>query len=384
MTTNAMNKGYPMKKYLFIILLSIVSCRNTTNNVSKIAEGQLVLNFEAQPASVFFSDRIFGKIEMTPLETADNCLVGREPIELLLDQQHYFIKDNQQQVIFRFDRAGIFINSIGSRGMGPEEYSGIYDFDIDPTTNLVEILAPAGILLRYDYNGRFVFKQKYNESMLSFIKTGVDYWFFTEQITGNERLMKVSEDGTVIAKFLPAKTSWMAFLEKNFERCGDIISFKDIFSQTVYRITEDGPVKTTVFDFGKYTIPDRLYNLEMADAFNELENRNYAVIFKYLENERFVYLYFVIIPKTDSPNDEYLWLVNKKTGNSVMQKFSPADPLFEMLGGAKALTADKELVFMADAQLLKACADPFFKNSIADSLPDDSNPVIISLQINDF
>ena len=117
------------------------------NNVNQNAEGQLVLNFEAQSTSVFFSDRIFGKIEMTPLETADNCLVGREPIELLSDEHHYFIKDNQQQVIFRFDRAGIFINSIGSRGMGPEEYSGIYDFDIDSATNLVEILALAGQLL---------------------------------------------------------------------------------------------------------------------------------------------------------------------------------------------------------------------------------------------
>jgi len=69
-----------------------------------------------------------------------------------------------------------------------------------------------------------------------------------------------------------------------------------------------------------------------------------------------------------------------------MQKFLPDDPLFEMLGGAKALTADNELVFMADAQLLKTCADPFFKNAdiIADALPDDSNPVIISLVINDF
>ena len=374
-----------MKKYLlFIILLSIVSCQNTTNNVSQNAEGQLILNFEAQSTSNFFTDRIFGKVELTPLETADNCLIGREPIELLLDQNHYFIKDNQQQVIFRFDRAGKFINSIGSRGMGPREYSRIYDFDIDPTANLIEILAPAGILLRYNYNGSFVSKQNYDQSLLSFIKTGTDYWFYTEQTTGNERLMKVSEDGTVIAKFLPAKTNWMPYIEKKLIRCGEIISCKDIFSQTVYRITEDGPVETRVFDFGKYQIPERVYNMDMSDAFNELEDRDYAVIIKYLENKRFVYLYFEIIPKTDSPNDEYLWLVNKKTGNSVMQKFLPDDLLFEMIGSAKALTADNELVFMADAQLLKACADPFFKNSIANALPDDSNPVIITLPINDF
>ena len=376
-----------MKKFLFILIpLFIVSCRNTRNTKDNNTEGQLVLIFEAQSKSVFFSGRTFGKIEMTPLETADNCLVGREPIELLLDQNHYFIKDNQQKVIFRFDRAGKFINSIGSRGMGPGEYSGIYDFDIDPAANLVEILAPAGIMLRFDYAGRFISKQNYDESLLSFIKTGVDYWFYTEQIRGNEHLMKISENGKVMAKFLPAKTNWMPYIEKKLARCGEIISCKDIFSQTAYRITDDGPVETTIIDFGKYSIPDRVYNLEMADAFNELENRDYALIFNYLENEQFVYLYFVIIPETDSPNDDYLWLVNKKTGNSVMQKFLPDNPIFKMLGGAKALTADNELVFMADAQMLKACADPFFYNvnGIGESLSDDSNPVIITLNINDF
>ena len=204
-----------MKKFLFILIpLFIVSCRNTRNTKDNNTEGQLVLIFEAQSKSVFFSGRTFGKIEMTPLETADNCLVGREPIELLLDQNHYFIKDNQQKVIFRFDRAGKFINSIGSRGMGPGEYAGIYDFDIDPAANLVEILAPAGIMLRFDYAGRFISKQNYDESLLSFIKTGVDYWFYTEQIRGNEHLMKISENGTVMAKFLPAKTNWMPFIEK--------------------------------------------------------------------------------------------------------------------------------------------------------------------------
>ena len=185
-----------MKKFLFILLF-IVSCRNTTNNVNKNADGQLVLNFEAQSTSIFFSDKIFGKTEMIPLETADNCLVGREPVVLLLDDHHYFIKDAQQEIIFRFNKTGKFINSIGSRGMGPEEYSRIYDFEIDPMANTVEILASRGQMLRYGYDGKFMSTQNHDSFLNSFIKTGINYWLFTPyQKTGDNCLKKIFEDGT--------------------------------------------------------------------------------------------------------------------------------------------------------------------------------------------
>ena len=373
-----------MKHFTVFIVLTffLVSCRNAKDK----SEGQLVLNFEAQTPSTFFSNNLFGKVELIPLETKDDCLVGREPVALLFDNHHFFIKDDQQEIIFRFDRTGKFINTIGQRGMGPEEYSAIYDLYIDTVATVVEIVAQSGQMMRYDYDGKFISKQNYDESLLSFIKTGNHYWFYTHQITGDDRLMKVSGDGTVIAKFLPSKTNWMPVIVTNyFDQCGDWITWKDMFSHTVFRITDEGPVETTVIDFGKHAIPERLYKMDMRDAIQELNSKDYAGIFKYLENDQFIYLFFFIVGIRDLPNDHYHWIVNKKTGNSVLHKLLPDshtsdDNLFR---GAKALTADNKLIFMMSTQMLN---DPFFSNadSIKSSLTEESNPVIVILQVNDF
>jgi hypothetical protein len=49
-----------------ILLLLLVSCGNVKNKDGKSPEGQLVLVFDEQSSSSFFSGSVFGKVEMTP------------------------------------------------------------------------------------------------------------------------------------------------------------------------------------------------------------------------------------------------------------------------------------------------------------------------------
>ena len=369
------------------LLLLVVSCGNRENNVVKIEDGQLTLVFYEQSTSSFFSDRIFGEIEMSLLETTDNCIVGRNP-DLKIDDHHYFIRDYQQYFFFRFDRSGKFINKIGSRGGGPGEYSEINDFDIDPETNTLEVLTMDGQIMKYNYDGTFLSSTKFGEDITAFIKTGDIYWINlgTSKLAHDGRLLKVSKDGTVIEKYLPLETEWPLIIDLSFSRSGNIINFKENFNHTMYRITDNGPVATTIIDFGNYDIPKSLFNMDFRAGIDELRRKGYAGIDVYLENNKFVYIHFRVIQGTDGAG--YYWLVNKNTGNSVMQKFTVDDPLFVMMEmeGAKILTHDNELVFIANAQMLRECADPFFNSAafFKDSLSDDSNPIILSLKINDF
>ena len=374
-----------MKRILSFVVLSLffAACKNIHNN----AEGPLLLTFENHPLSSLFSDKIFGKIEMTPLETTDDCLVGAWP-QLLLDGHYFFVYDPHQQVILRFDKSGSFMNRIGQRGRGPGEYSYINDFHIDPLSNLVELLESGGQIMRYHYNGAFLSSQHYDVNSYSFIKTGSAYWFNLgiRALSEEGRLVKISEDGTVIEHFLPVRTDWrIPFTDWNFTQCGERISFKDPLDHTVYRITDEGPVETAVIDFGKYAIHRDAYDRDLTDVYEEMNERGWAAIYKFLENDQFVYSLFRV-EQDFEPIAFYHWLFNKKTGNSVLQKLLPNDPLYEMIEGAKGLTANNELVFMAHTYLLKDCTDPFF-NSVyinRDALSEESNPIIVSLKIKDF
>ena len=376
--------------YYAIFLLLIISCGNVKNKVRENTNGQLALVFNEQSSSTFFSDRIFGKVEMIPLETTDDCLIGRNP-ELLLDDHYFFICERQQQTVLRFDKSGKFINRIGRRGGGPGEFQGeIADFDIDPLIHSVEILASGGQILRYNYDGTFISSQNMDGFPQAFIKTGTFYWvnLGVSKLISDGRLLKISEDGTVIEKFLPLETDWFGFMDKNFTRCGDIISFKEAFNHTVYRITDDGPAETAVIDFGRYAFPQNMYGRNQFSVIDELNNKGWASIYRFLENERFVYLSFIVQQKGMDGIDGYFchWLVNKNMGSSVLQIVMPDNQLFEMIDRSIQLTVGNDLVFMVNAQMLKECSDPFFnsENINKSSLSEESNPVIVKLKIYDF
>ena len=92
-----------MKQILFytILILLLTSCGNVKNKIEVTPEEPTVLVFKEQSSDSFFSDKIFGKMEVTPLETNEKCLVG-DSYELLSDNRQFFIFDRQQRIIYRF------------------------------------------------------------------------------------------------------------------------------------------------------------------------------------------------------------------------------------------------------------------------------------------
>ena len=377
-------KGEKILKFILLFAffsLFVTSCQNSNNKAVKIENGLLMLNFKTQSESTVFSDRIFGKVEMTLLETDDNYLVGGYP-DLLSDAHHYFIRDYQQQIVFRFDRGGKFINSIGRQGGGPTEYVEIQDIDLIPADKIVEILDRNGKIIKFDYSGQFISSQSFGVDAFSFVKKDTDYWLYLGyENAERKRLMKVSEDGKNIDLFSPFQTNWFTITIQNFYRCGNLITYRDWCSHTLYHITDDGPVEKTIIDFGNYAFPKKVYQMKMETVLDNLRRNGMMIVDRYLENEQFVYLSFSKI-QTGAPIKIYHWLVNKKTGNSVMQSFQAN----HMMQKADILTEDNELVFITNSQMLRDCNDPFFKinDDMRKSITDESNPIIITFKINDF
>ena len=102
---------------------------------------------------VFFQD--ICKVEYIPLETNENCLLGEKFTSfggMFLDDENLFILSRGQ--IFRFDRKGKFINTVGKRGQGPGEIALLSDFKINEETKEVLILdGKTKHIHFYTYNG---------------------------------------------------------------------------------------------------------------------------------------------------------------------------------------------------------------------------------------
>jgi hypothetical protein len=86
--------------------------------------------------------------ELISLETNEaNLLTGR-PLKIIHNHGQFFI--DSKSIIYRFSEEGKFLNSIGSVGRGPEEYTSMLDYDVSEDGKLTIILSPRKVMIYND------------------------------------------------------------------------------------------------------------------------------------------------------------------------------------------------------------------------------------------
>ena len=170
-------------KPVWIATLCIVgiACRQ----VEPVSEKTLQILNPETPVSVSL-DEMVDSIAFIPLETADNCLLGYI-MSAKRDGNHCFVQD--ERGLFAFDSKGKFLNEIGHKGNGPEEYRFMDCYAIDRLHKLVWIFcAIERKVIRYNYDG------SYHSTLL------------LDEKDANLSSFRVGDDGTLFAYFpLPNK-----------------------------------------------------------------------------------------------------------------------------------------------------------------------------------
>lgn len=98
------------------VLLFCVSCTSTQDDTCEMVEYDHTDIKESFPLSSFVD-----KVETVRLELPEPYFFGGVG-NILFDESGIYINDSKQEVIYRFDANGIFLNTIGKRGEGPGEY----------------------------------------------------------------------------------------------------------------------------------------------------------------------------------------------------------------------------------------------------------------------
>lgn len=98
-------------------------------------------------------DVITDSIAYIPLETSDECLLDNI-LSAKRDGGCYFVQDGKG--LYAFDGTGRFLNEIGRRGNGPEEYLYMDCYALDRTNKLVYVVSNVQKkIFRYTYQGKF-------------------------------------------------------------------------------------------------------------------------------------------------------------------------------------------------------------------------------------
>lgn len=196
-----------MYRYIILFLIILLTgCRNRPNASSMFTQGQIdslhldstqLMHVDIQTAKEIDLNRFLKKqsfdfgsnvqdVQIIPLETTDESLVGNIYKIIVTDSMNYIFDNYKGGGIVIFDRNGKFIKRI-SPGRGPGELYRLYDIDYDKKNN--ELLAyQHPFLLFYTSKGEYTRQIKLPFGFYNFSVTPDGYIFKTLDKYGNEHL----------------------------------------------------------------------------------------------------------------------------------------------------------------------------------------------------
>ena len=359
------------------LLLVAVGCGQKKAEVPVVME---------RPGDVSALTEIVKKIELIPLETAEEALFG-DMSELLLLGDSFVLWDMRNVAVARFDKAGRFLNRIGREGNGPGEYVGIKSVQADD--GLVVFSFPDK-MARYAADGTLV-RERHVDNLggqSCVLPEGIlTYYGFG---TGREeRAALLREDGTS-ETFLEtsAKVLNMTPDTPVFSFDGNRVFFTDSYTPTVY-VYEKGKVRPEVsFDFGSAAVNNNFYHFDdaMASAEYMMSANEFAMVRRYLHSRDYQ-IVEVIVQKRDgveicygiSAGDRWKW-------------FSLGSPMDSPIAGSlRALDGSTVYCLLDPARLAGGAGAPagplaplgacVTNLEVLDGRAPDDNPVIVKIYL---
>lgn len=281
-------------KYLFILLIICSSCNRTrqgsvtdkleTEVIAEdsyiyysIKDSRIQVNLD-KPQKVSLFD-YFRHIELIPLETKDDALIGWCE-EIIHYQNRYYIFDRKQARIQVFDEKGNFILKIDKRGQGPGEYSvHVASIFVNPFTETIDLI-DQGRIYSYDLEGEYIRtlpRPQNAHYFWNFIALSeniyVGYIASTGQfdsykiiyldVAKNEIIHKYYEGDVFFDNYVyvpsDSHTHFYEYNKKWF--------FSHLADNVTYEVGLDSLSKAYTLDFGKYNYDAKNLNLPDGDPF---------------------------------------------------------------------------------------------------------------------
>lgn len=246
--------------FLLIILVSVVSCKRSTSDISRKGEGDITCIDVEEKCELSIFD-VFSKIEIIPLETTESSLLYENLAKVTLHDNKYYVLSHKQNIIFIFDSQGKYLNQINKQGNGPGEYNELNDFGFNRFNGNLELMSAFGYINVYDATGE-TFKERllFPEIpvMHYFANMSPDqYVFFSQARKGGKLLCydvpkeKIVSESYDLPEFLFFNTPYHHSYSP-FYLYGDQLCFVQGYNGDAFTIEEGKLSPRYQWDFGEY------------------------------------------------------------------------------------------------------------------------------------
>lgn len=153
-----------MNRIVFILTFFTCICLFSAckDKQTKSVEENLQIDIESRKTMAL--DAVFDRIEIIPMETNENSLIGSLDYVRFVDDTYFMFVDRSMNIIL-FDRNGRYIsNSSKVNGPGPEEYYTLIDLAYNSSLDCIEVLTSSMSIMRFDTAFNFIEKFPIAES----------------------------------------------------------------------------------------------------------------------------------------------------------------------------------------------------------------------------
>ena len=322
---------------------------------------------------------IVKSIDFIPLETDVEHLLGSS-VDLNVTEDSYIVTDYLNGNIFRYSHDGRFLNNIGQRGNGPEEYVHINDVQYRDST--LYVFSVPSKIQRFSLSGSMLELRPLNELALGAMSWITDDGILTYYGYGSgreSRFSLLSKENKV--DYFPSKEKVMNYTPsvQIFSESNDSVfvvdSYSDIIKVYSKGLMFDGPC----FDFGKYAIPKSFYEYDDSfAAMDHLLGSEFAMVSQYLceGNNR---LAVIALQKQDVQSNycglyadgQWHWFKAGEVGRDVL-----ANAFRQIKDGIIFSLLDPSLISTLPAALRNKATNP----EVLETLGKDDNYVLAKLK----
>jgi len=150
------NKRLKIRKIsVFVASITILTSCIATQSTCEIKE---INKSNVEVSQILDLSKYIDSCHFVKLETKRNCLIGTiKDIQFAANKIFVLSSISGENEVLVFDKTGLFLNKIGSKGQGPHEYLSLNSFCINKLKNYIIIFdSYKRKIHKYDYTGKYL------------------------------------------------------------------------------------------------------------------------------------------------------------------------------------------------------------------------------------